>query len=106
MYRGQVRMEGDAFGDGVAPGVTKRSRDTRNARGEPRIPRDLPLHELRIIGVPATDLTPLLRAVPVPALSCDGEADRDAAALRSLRSLEGINGLPIELFWKSVDEEP
>jgi hypothetical protein len=36
-------------------------------------------------------------------LECDFKADRDAAILRAIRTLEQINGQPAKEFWKEVD---
>jgi hypothetical protein len=47
------------------------------------------------------DLSPL-RDMPLKELWCDFKPNRDAALLRSIRTLEKINGKPAKEFWKAV----
>lgn len=57
------------------------------------------LTELMCGGAKITDLSPL-RGAPLKYLHCDFEPDRDAAVLRSIRSLIAINGARTDEFWK------
>ena len=41
--------------------------------------------------------------MPLKSLSCDFKPERDAEILRSVKSLESINGKPAADFWKAVD---
>lgn len=52
------------------------------------------LSSLGIEGAPAPDLTPLKDLPLLKALSCDLQSQRDAAILRSIKTLETINGKP------------
>jgi eukaryotic-like serine/threonine-protein kinase len=40
--------------------------------------------------------------MPLEKLNCDIKPERDAAILRSIKTLEKINGLPVAEFWKQV----
>jgi hypothetical protein len=51
-----------------------------------------------------TDLTPL-RDMPLKDLRCDFRAERDTALLRTLPSLEQINGKAAAIFWKEENHE-
>ena len=48
-----------------------------------------------------SDLSPL-RGMPLEELQCDFEPERDAEVLRSIKTLETINGKPGKEFWKGV----
>jgi hypothetical protein len=39
-------------------------------------------------------------------LLCDFKPERDAKLLRSIKTLEKINGKPANAFWKEVDAKP
>jgi hypothetical protein len=41
--------------------------------------------------------------MPLTFLRCDFNPERDAALLRSIKSLREINEKPAEEFWKEVD---
>ena len=41
--------------------------------------------------------------MPVKFLECDFKPERDTAILRSIKTLETINGKPIKEFWAEVD---
>ena len=49
-----------------------------------------------------TDLS-LLKGMPLRFLYCDFQRDRDADILRSIKTLETINGKPVPEFWKDVE---
>jgi hypothetical protein len=49
-----------------------------------------------------TDLSPL-KDMPLTKLLCDFKPERDAALLRSLKTLQTINGKPAAEFWKEQD---
>jgi predicted Ser/Thr protein kinase len=85
---------------------------------------DMPLVSLDISGTKVKDLTPLaglrlthlecahtpvadfspLKGMPLRELSCDFNADRDGALLRSIKTLETLNGKPVAAFWKEDDK--
>jgi hypothetical protein len=41
--------------------------------------------------------------MPLTEVRCNFKAERDAAILRSIKTLETINGEPAKDFWKEVD---
>jgi hypothetical protein len=41
--------------------------------------------------------------LPLQSLGCDFKPERDAEILRSIKTLEAINGKPAAEFWKDVD---
>jgi serine/threonine protein kinase len=49
------------------------------------------------------DLSPI-KKMPLTELRCDFKPERDAATLRSIRTLEKINDKPARQFWKEVDD--
>ncbi len=63
--------------------------------------RGLRLKTLSIKGTPVADLTPI-KEMPLQSLRLDYQADRKEV-LRSLKSLEDINGKSPADFWKEVD---
>jgi hypothetical protein len=63
--------------------------------------RGMPLQCLRLKEAPVTDLSPL-KGMPLKELLIDFRPERDAALLRSLTTLERINGKPAADFWKEV----
>jgi hypothetical protein len=44
--------------------------------------------------------------MPLTELGCDFKPERDAALLRSLKTLQKINDKPAAEFWKQVDAKP
>jgi hypothetical protein len=44
-----------------------------------------------------------LSEMPLKELSCDFKPERDAEILRSINTLEKINGKPAKEFWQEVD---
>jgi hypothetical protein len=44
-----------------------------------------------------------LKGIPLKEIWCDFKADRDAAVLGSIKTLETINGKPAAEFWKAID---
>jgi hypothetical protein len=44
--------------------------------------------------------------MPLTELACDFMPERDAQLLRSIQTLEKINGKPAKEFWKEVDAQP
>jgi hypothetical protein len=44
-----------------------------------------------------------LKGIPLKELLCDFKAERDTQALRSLKTLEKINGKPVKQFWQDMD---
>jgi Leucine-rich repeat (LRR) protein len=70
--------------------------------------RDLsPLKSLLLVTFSCYDLEigdlQLLKDMPLKELRCDFVAERDAKVLRSIKTLEKINKLPADEFWKRVD---
>jgi hypothetical protein len=53
-------------------------------------------------GTAISDLS-VLKNMPIKELACDFKPERDAAILRSLKTLESINSKPAAEFWKDVD---
>ncbi len=64
--------------------------------------KDIPLTRLDCENTRVSDLTPL-KGMPLTELRCDFKAERDAAIVRSIKTLETINGKPAADFWKDVD---
>jgi hypothetical protein len=63
--------------------------------------RGMPLVTLFCHSARVVDLSPL-KDVPLKELQCDFNPNRDSATLRSIKTLERINGLPVAQFWKLV----
>ena len=66
--------------------------------------KGMPLTELFFEGTGVTDVA-VLKDLPLKKISCDFQAERDAKILRAIKTLEEINGVPAEKFWKDVDEK-
>jgi hypothetical protein len=69
--------------------------------------KGMPLQSLRIPNSRITqdsDLS-ILRDMPLKELHFDFKPERDADLLRSIKTLEMINGKPAAEFWKEVEEE-
>ena len=64
--------------------------------------KDIPLTRLDCENTRVSDLSPL-KGMPLTELRCDFKAERDAAIVRSIKTLETINGKPAAEFWKDVD---
>jgi serine/threonine protein kinase len=64
--------------------------------------QNMPLTLLSCSGTPVNDLSPL-KGMLLKELHCDFKPERDADILRSLKTLEKINGKPVKEFWKEVD---
>lgn len=85
-----------------------------------------PLVTLKVAGTPITDLGPVSKMSKLRALDCTDCAiadfeplattslrelranvrtDRDAAALRRIKTLESVNRMPAKEFWKSFSTE-
>jgi Leucine-rich repeat (LRR) protein len=85
--------------------------------------RGMGLKELHIDNTKVSDLSPLknmktltylacdgtkvsdlsaLQGLPLSRIQCDFKAERDAKILRSIKTLETINGKPAKEFWKEV----
>lgn len=59
---------------------------------------------VNIEGMKVTDLA-LLKGTPLKELPCDFQPERDAEILRSIKTLETINGKPAAEFWKSNEKK-
>jgi formylglycine-generating enzyme required for sulfatase activity/WD40 repeat protein len=66
--------------------------------------KGMPLTELFLEGTAVSDLG-VLKDLALKKLSCDFRAERDARILRSIKTLEEINGVSVEKFWKEADEK-
>ena len=64
--------------------------------------KGMPLTFLHCDLTQVSDLSPLM-GMPLKDLKCDFEPERDADILRSIKTLEWINGKPAAEFWKDVD---
>jgi hypothetical protein len=64
--------------------------------------RGMALEGLDISFTRVTDLSPL-QGMPLKEIICDFQPRRDAEKLRSLKSLERINGKAAAELWKEVD---
>jgi len=62
------------------------------------------LTRLHIEKTEITDLS-LLKGMPLKELDCDFQPERDAEILRSITTLETINGKPAAEFWKEVEQK-
>jgi hypothetical protein len=60
------------------------------------------LTELHCEKTNVTDLS-VLRGMPLKILSCNFPTERNAAILRSIKTLDQINGKSAAAFWKEVD---
>jgi hypothetical protein len=65
--------------------------------------REMALEQLDMRDVPVKSLEPL-RGLPLKRIHLDYKPKRDAAVLRSLKSLAEINGKPLEMFWRDVEK--
>ena len=64
---------------------------------------EIPLSSIFFGSTPVKDLSPL-KNLPLTLLSCDFIAERDADVVRSIQSLQTINGKSAKEFWKPYDE--
>jgi tRNA A-37 threonylcarbamoyl transferase component Bud32 len=64
--------------------------------------KDMPLTGLHLQGVPVFDLSPL-KGTPIKEIHLTFDRKRDAEILRSIKTLEIINGKPAAEFWKEVE---
>jgi formylglycine-generating enzyme required for sulfatase activity len=64
--------------------------------------KGMPLQLINYANTPVADISPL-KDLPLKEVRCDFQAARDAAILRSIKSLETINGKPAEQFWRELD---
>jgi hypothetical protein len=66
----------------------------------------MPLTYLNCKGTKVPDLS-VLKGMPLKQLLCDFKPERDAEILRSIKTLEKINGKPAAEFWKQFpDKKP
>jgi serine/threonine protein kinase len=63
--------------------------------------RGMPLQALDCESTQVSDLSPL-RGMPLKELWCDFQAERDTEALRSIKTLEKVNGKPAQALWKEA----
>jgi hypothetical protein len=62
------------------------------------------LTALECHGTKVTDLAPL-KGMPLKTLQCDFRPERDAEILRTIKTLETINGKTAAAFWKELDKK-
>ena len=62
----------------------------------------MPLTNVDCHGTKVMDLSPL-KDTPLKELRCDFDPKRDTEILRSIKTLEKINGLPVAEFWRQVE---
>ena len=67
--------------------------------------KGMPLQGLRCQSTKVADLSPL-KGMPLKELWCDFRPKRDTEVLRSLTTLERINGKPVAQFWKEAGKPP
>lgn len=67
--------------------------------------RKMPLLHFNCEGTRVKSLSPL-QGMPLKDLICDFDPARDTAVLKSIRSLEAINGQAVSEFWKSAETRP
>ena len=65
--------------------------------------RGMPLRTLSCKSSSVTDFSPLKTMPNLRGFVCDFVPVRDSAILRSIKTLESINHMPVKEFWKSVD---
>ncbi|MFN0195406.1 MAG: SUMF1/EgtB/PvdO family nonheme iron enzyme [Planctomycetaceae bacterium] len=65
--------------------------------------RGLPLEELGVMKTAVTDFSPL-KDLPLKQIQLDFKPERDTELLRSIKTLETINGKPAAEFWKGVEK--
>ena len=64
----------------------------------------MPLNALVVTDTLVSDFSPL-KDMPLKDLDCDFKPERDTELLRSIKTLETINGKPAAEFWKEVEEK-
>jgi hypothetical protein len=62
------------------------------------------LQGLNIVHTKITDLSPLLETPNLKLLWCTLVDERDGPILRKVTSLEQINSLPVEEFWREFEK--
>jgi hypothetical protein len=62
------------------------------------------LERLVISNTRITDFS-LLKGMPLKALECDLQPERKMEILRSIKTLEQINGRPAAEFWNEVEQK-
>jgi tRNA A-37 threonylcarbamoyl transferase component Bud32 len=84
-------------------GMPLTSLDCRSTKVSDLSPlKDMKLTVLNCSNTQVFDLSPL-KGMPLKDLWCDFQVGRDAEILRSLKTLETINGKPAKEFWKEVE---
>ena len=67
--------------------------------------KGMPLAQLFCDHTPVSDLSPL-KDMPLKQIRCDFQPMRDTELLRSIKTLENINGQPAADFWKAIGDAP
>jgi hypothetical protein len=67
--------------------------------------KGIPLTSLNCIRARVTDLS-VVKGMPLEILFCDFMPRRDTDLLRSLQSLQNVNGKPLARFWKDAGIDP
>jgi predicted Ser/Thr protein kinase len=63
--------------------------------------RGMSLRKINVWQTQVTDLS-ILKGMPLDQITCDFQPERDGEVLRSIKTLEVINGKPAAEFWKEV----
>jgi len=66
--------------------------------------KDMKLTVLLCYSTAVSDLSPL-KDMPLKYIKCDLKSERDMELLRSIKTLETIDGKPAAEFWKEVEEQ-
>ena len=66
--------------------------------------KDMKLTRLDCNGTKVADLSPI-KGMPLKSLTCDFQPARDAEILRSIKTLETINGKAAAAFWKEAGQK-
>ena len=73
--------------------------------GDLTILKGMPLTVIMISNCPQLSDFSLLKEFPLKAIALDFKPERDTELLKSIKSLESIDGKPIAQFWKEVEEQ-
>jgi hypothetical protein len=66
--------------------------------------RGMPLTTLVMRGIPAKDLSPL-KDSPLKSILCDVRGEATLSVLRSIKTLQQINGQPAARFWQTLEQK-
>ena len=90
---------------GPLEGMRLHHLDVRDTQVEDILPlKGMPLEALQIEQTKVKD-TLVLKDMPLKHLALEFTPERDAEILRSIKTLETINGKPVAEFWKEVEQQ-